>query len=159
MRLLAICLGMILSLASLPALAQNAVELENPETLYLFKTTIPDEAVESASVEFEILVSPSNEIRNISVAAGRPLCTCFRVGNPPRLLCLIGCPGGSGGGGVLLENPLLVEFTMKPPTAGRSEPLVDVTARPLLEEVAVVRPPLNLEFMLNGMPALQQVQP
>lgn len=135
-----------------PANAQSDVTLANPEPYYLFKTTIPDPAESASTIDFEILVSRSNEIRNVSVAAGRKLCQCFWVGNPPRMLCLIGCPGIGGGGGVLIEKPLLVEFSMKPPAAGRSEPVIEVAARPLLQQEEVVKPPIAINLMLQGLP-------
>ena len=105
-------------LSTSPGFTQSQeVTSGKPEPLFSVTTSIPDAVAGGGQLDLNLVLDRNGAIKDVLATTGslcKPQCTTF--GRPPRTICWIpvGCPGTGGGGGALLESPILIEFTPKP---------------------------------------------
>lgn len=125
----------------------------SPE-LYRQATTELKDAItlgdgKAAALTLNYFISASGDIAGLEVAAingvQRGFCTptCFtRRGPPKKTFCVVpdGCPGAGNGGNdpspVLMENPILLEFTLGTAIPGGSDFPLGIQLQQLGEEQA-----------------------
>ncbi len=136
---------------------EATIDLANPQ--YPVAVSLPDALENSGSTEdlnLNFLTSRSGAVMGLSgaIAGARAgsLCTPICWGDPPRQQCIfpVGCPelGGSGGGGVMLQAPLLVEISPTETDAGELK--FDLSVRDLSE--IGVNSEKNFEYKIIGLP-------
>jgi hypothetical protein len=131
---LAIC-AVLAGTTAAPAQVTNDVQ---PEPFFQVMTTIPGAlptAEGTADIELSYFIDSSGDISSVSLmsvagvrASGVCEPICFKVGNPPRQMCLIsgGCGGGGGGsGGTLSTEPVLIDFELAVDPARNAEGVFD----------------------------------
>lgn len=138
-----------------PSAAQTIdVKPNSDQLLRRYSTTLPD-VVQSGHgktpLDIDLFVSPKGAIESVAIGTGGGLCKpiCWPDGSKKICLIPIGCPGGSGGGGTLLQAPILVELTpdANVGAADWTSTAVDVTVRTVAE--GSVDKPLEYKLQLQ----------
>lgn len=132
-------------------------KLEEKEPYYLYSTKVPDAMMidqNKEPLDLDLFVSQSGKIGNLSFSSGGNLCkpVCWKEGSPPREVCLFltGC-GEGGGGGALLERPIIVELAPKTPAdSGQPQHNYSVTVRPLTESGVNYPKEFDLKLQLSA---------